>query len=82
MEGFNNPGFDVGRETKPTHPIHGLLKSANPFLLHRIPPTRPLSINTKISSSYLDRRKKTGTPGPLKLVFGVRAIADDHCFLR
>eukprot|EP00971_Amphidinium_carterae_P272998 5418430-Amphidinium_carterae.1 len=82
MEGFDNPGFDVGRQPKPTHSLHGLLKSADPFPLHRVPPARPLSVHTKITSSDFNWGKKTGTPGPLKLVFGVSAIANYRRLLR
>eukprot|EP00971_Amphidinium_carterae_P149696 2967836-Amphidinium_carterae.1 len=49
MEGFNNPGLDVGWKTKPTHPVHGQFKSADPLPLHRVPLARPLSINPQIT---------------------------------
>eukprot|EP00971_Amphidinium_carterae_P078626 1555667-Amphidinium_carterae.1 len=63
-------------------PSFGLLKSADPFPLHRIPPARPLSVHPQITSSDFDGGEKTGTPGPLKFVFSVRAITDDHRLLR
>eukprot|EP00971_Amphidinium_carterae_P033579 661312-Amphidinium_carterae.1 len=82
MEGFHNPGLDVGWETKATHPMHGLLKSADPFLLYRVSPARPLGVHPQITSSDFNWGKKTGMPGPLKLVFSVRTNADDHRLLR
>eukprot|EP00971_Amphidinium_carterae_P054512 1074011-Amphidinium_carterae.1 len=42
MKRFDNPGFDMGRESKATNSSHGLFKGANTLLLHRIPPARPL----------------------------------------
>eukprot|EP00971_Amphidinium_carterae_P127185 2520460-Amphidinium_carterae.1 len=74
MEGFDNPGLDVGWETKPTHPVHGLLKSADSLPLHSVPPARPLGINPQITSGDFHWGQK--------FVFSVRAIAYDHSFLR
>eukprot|EP00971_Amphidinium_carterae_P235176 4666800-Amphidinium_carterae.1 len=65
MEGFDNPGLDVGWETKPTHSMHGLIKGADPFLLNWVSPARPLSIHPQITTSDFNWGKKTGTPGPL-----------------
>eukprot|EP00971_Amphidinium_carterae_P254054 5043707-Amphidinium_carterae.1 len=71
----------MGRKSEATNTSHGLLKRAHTLLLHKIPPAGPLSVHAQIPSGDLDRREKTGSPSPLKLVLGVRAIADDHCLL-
>eukprot|EP00971_Amphidinium_carterae_P245597 4877549-Amphidinium_carterae.1 len=61
----------MGWQSEPTHPMHGLFKSANLFLLHWVPPTRPLSVYSQVSGSDLDRREKSGTPGPHQFILRV-----------
>eukprot|EP00971_Amphidinium_carterae_P334617 6469998-Amphidinium_carterae.1 len=82
MEGFYNPGFDMGQQPKPTNPVHGLLKSADSFPLHRVPPARPLGVHTQVTSSDLDWREEAGTPGLHQLSLGMSTIANDHRLLR
>eukprot|EP00971_Amphidinium_carterae_P103797 2055284-Amphidinium_carterae.1 len=60
MEGFNNPGLDVGW----------------------VPPARPLGVNPQITRGDFNWGQKVGPPGLLKLVFGMRAIANDRRLLR
>eukprot|EP00971_Amphidinium_carterae_P301766 5995294-Amphidinium_carterae.1 len=81
MEGLDNPRFYVGRQSQATNSVHRLLKSAHALLLNWVAPAGPLSVNSKISGSDLDRRKETGTPGLLQLVLSVSTIAYDHRFL-
>eukprot|EP00971_Amphidinium_carterae_P347105 6488937-Amphidinium_carterae.1 len=71
MEGFDYPRFNMGRQAQATNSVHGLFKSAHSLLLNRIPPAGPLGINPQVSSSYLQRREKTGTPGLLQFVSSV-----------
>eukprot|EP00971_Amphidinium_carterae_P133313 2640322-Amphidinium_carterae.1 len=82
MEGLHNSGFDMGRQSKGPHSVHGLLKGADSFPLHGASPTGPLGIHPQITGSDSDGWQKAGTPGLLELEFGVSAIADDHRFLR
>eukprot|EP00971_Amphidinium_carterae_P278091 5520137-Amphidinium_carterae.1 len=82
MEGFHNSGFDMGRQSKGPHSVHGLLKGADSLPLHRASPTGPLGVHPQITSGDLDGWKEAGTPGPLELSLGVSAIADDHRLLR
>eukprot|EP00971_Amphidinium_carterae_P136161 2698020-Amphidinium_carterae.1 len=85
MEGFDNPGLHVRWQAKRTHPSH-LLKGAKAFPLHRIPPGSPLSVNPEVFGGDPHSGQETGMTGPLESVLSVphcvRAIADDHSFLR
>eukprot|EP00971_Amphidinium_carterae_P265590 5268787-Amphidinium_carterae.1 len=72
----------MSRQPKDPHPVHGLLKSADSFPLHRAPPTRPLGVHPQITSGDFDGWQEAGTPGLLELGFSVSDIADDHRFLR
>eukprot|EP00971_Amphidinium_carterae_P254709 5056143-Amphidinium_carterae.2 len=51
-------------------------KRADPFLLHWIPPCRPLSINTQITSGDLHWRKPAVPPNLHEFAFGHRPIAE------
>eukprot|EP00971_Amphidinium_carterae_P035344 695906-Amphidinium_carterae.1 len=45
MQGFNNPRFNMGRQSQATNSVHGLLKSVHTLLLNWVSPARPLSVH-------------------------------------